>query len=250
MEAAMRMCWSRAGYMEHGTLWGHGAYLGPDYSAEYLQRLAEIARDTLARERYGHGYAELDPGTATSIDGAVRRLLKENRYDPGTGELRFTAAEAAAWVTQKEEWAQYFSGDTPAPGLPSFLLQTLAGGALAHYRVESGASYGIDLARIFPYNVLRTFHLQLAVFWIATAWVAGGLFLARVGAGIFGFLIDLPIVSYFEVGTALTSNHGHAALFGVFGMLALAVLSSACARWPKTRPGRAPSAGSRSASGD
>jgi nitric oxide reductase subunit B len=45
-----------------------------------------------------------------------------------------------------------------------------------------------------------------------------------VGAGVFGFLINLPIVSYFEVGTALTSNHGHAALFGVFGMLALAVL--------------------------
>ena len=45
-----------------------------------------------------------------------------------------------------------------------------------------------------------------------------------VGAGVFGFLINLPIVSYFEIGTALTSNHGHAALFGVFGMLALAVL--------------------------
>ena len=35
------------GLMEHGTLWGHGAYLGPDYSAEYLHRMAEIARDTL-----------------------------------------------------------------------------------------------------------------------------------------------------------------------------------------------------------
>jgi nitric oxide reductase subunit B len=45
-----------------------------------------------------------------------------------------------------------------------------------------------------------------------------------VGAGIFGFLINLPIVSFFEVGTTLTPNHGHAALFGVFGMLALAVL--------------------------
>ena len=45
-----------------------------------------------------------------------------------------------------------------------------------------------------------------------------------VGAGIFGFLINLPIVSYFEVGTTLTANHGHAAMFGVFGMLALAVL--------------------------
>ena len=30
------------GLMEHGTLWGHGAYLGPDYSAEYLHRLGEI----------------------------------------------------------------------------------------------------------------------------------------------------------------------------------------------------------------
>jgi nitric oxide reductase subunit B len=45
-----------------------------------------------------------------------------------------------------------------------------------------------------------------------------------VGAGVFGFLINLPIVSYFEVGTTLTANHGHAAMFGVFGMLALAVL--------------------------
>jgi nitric oxide reductase subunit B len=45
-----------------------------------------------------------------------------------------------------------------------------------------------------------------------------------VGAGIFGFLINMPIVSYYEVGTMLTPNHGHAALMGVFGMLGLALL--------------------------
>lgn len=45
-----------------------------------------------------------------------------------------------------------------------------------------------------------------------------------IGAGIFGFLINTPIVSYFEIGTTLTANHAHAAMFGVFGMLALAVL--------------------------
>jgi nitric oxide reductase subunit B len=44
-----------------------------------------------------------------------------------------------------------------------------------------------------------------------------------VGAGVFGFLINLPIVSYFEVGTVLTPNHGHAAMMGVFGMLAIAL---------------------------
>jgi len=45
-----------------------------------------------------------------------------------------------------------------------------------------------------------------------------------VGAGIFGFLINLPIVSYFEVGTILTPNHGHAAMMGVFGMLGIALM--------------------------
>jgi len=45
-----------------------------------------------------------------------------------------------------------------------------------------------------------------------------------VGAGVFGFLINLPIVSYFEVGTILTPNHGHSAMMGVFGMLAISLL--------------------------
>ena len=45
-----------------------------------------------------------------------------------------------------------------------------------------------------------------------------------IGAGIFGFLINLPIVSYFEVGTLLTPNHGHAAMMGVFGMLGVALM--------------------------
>jgi nitric oxide reductase subunit B len=62
------------------------------------------------------------------------------------------------------------------------------------------------------------------------------LFLAAVGfwnflgAGIFGFLINLPIVSYYEIGTALTANHGHAAMMGVYGMLAVG-LALFCLRY-------------------
>ncbi len=51
-----------------------------------------------------------------------------------------------------------------------------------------------------------------------------------VGAGIFGFLINLPIVSYFEVGTILTPNHGHAAMMGVFGLLGVAFMVFALRR--------------------
>src|SRR5262249_10136139 len=45
--------------MEHGSLWGHGAYLGPDYSATYLHRATEITRDTMAQARHGKRYADL-----------------------------------------------------------------------------------------------------------------------------------------------------------------------------------------------
>jgi nitric oxide reductase subunit B len=51
-----------------------------------------------------------------------------------------------------------------------------------------------------------------------------------LGAGVFGFLINLPVVSYYEIGTALTANHAHAAMMGVYGMLALA-LAMFCLRY-------------------
>ena len=84
-----------------------------------------------------------------------------------------------------------------------FLLQSALGGALAHYRVDPGSFYGIDLAQLLPYNLARTWHLQLAIFWIATAWVGGGLFLAPwVGgrepkgqkAGVYALLGALVVV--------------------------------------------------------
>ena len=51
-----------------------------------------------------------------------------------------------------------------------------------------------------------------------------------LGAGVFGFLINLPIVSYYEIGTALTANHGHAAMMGFYGMLAIG-LAMFCLRY-------------------
>ena len=60
-----------------------------------------------------------------------------------------------------------------------------------------------------------------------------------VGAGVFGFLINMPIASYYEVGTTLTVNHGHAAFVGVFGMLGVGLMAyvareiTADALWPR-----------------
>ena len=56
-------------------------------------------------------------------------------------------------------------------------------------------------------------------YWAVMFLIAVG-FWNFLGAGVFGFLINLPIVSYYEIGTGLTANHAHTAMMGVYGMLA------------------------------
>jgi nitric oxide reductase subunit B len=64
-----------------------------------------------------------------------------------------------------------------------FLLQTLVGAASEHYRADLASFFGIDLAQVFPYNLMRTWHVQLAIFWVATSFLAAGIFLAPMIAG-------------------------------------------------------------------
>ncbi len=64
-----------------------------------------------------------------------------------------------------------------------FGLQILLGGITAHYAVEGQDFYGIPLSEILPYSVTRTWHTQLAVFWIATVWLGTGLFIAPALTG-------------------------------------------------------------------
>ena len=62
-------------------------------------------------------------------------------------------------------------------------LQILLGAVTAHYAVEGHEFYGIPIADIAPYALTRTWHVQLAVLWIATAWLGAGLYLAPMIAG-------------------------------------------------------------------
>lgn len=287
------------GLMEHGTLWGHGAYLGPDYSASYLHREAEITRDALASRRFGKETAQLLEEERAAVLSEVVTTLKANHYDESAKTLTYSPGEVASFMAQQGEWADYFEkgapgqpahfikhaeeirsltaylawaswatranrpgrsysytnnwpyeplvGNGPTPqiilwsavslvfllgglglilflfgkfdylgwkGDPSdrlahfaaakagaltpsqkvtalyflvvallFLLQVFLGGALAHYRVEPEGFYGFNLADLLPYNLARSWHIQLTIFWIATAWVGGGLFLAPVLGG-------------------------------------------------------------------
>lgn len=279
--------------MEHGTLWGHGAYLGPDYSASHLHEQTLTMQKLLAQKIYDKPFDKLNAFEQGAVSQEIPKILKHNRYDSHTDTLVFTDEEAKAYEHSLEVWKNYFTTGE-APGLPKnyisnpedlnaltsffawaawaavtnrpgeeftytnnfpydplagnypsadaylwsamslvfllgvtglilfivskfglgwggsiknrhicetsltlpplttsqrsmgkyfvivallFLVQSLAGGALAHYRVES-TFYGLPIMDYVPYNLLRTWHLQLAIFWVATAWVAGGLFIA------------------------------------------------------------------------
>ncbi len=90
-------------------------------------------------------------------------------------EEAFPAPKAipAAPATASQRWsAIYF-----AVAMALFLVQIGMGILTAHDAVEGNGLYGLDLSRILPYAASRTWHLQLAVFWIATCWLATGLYL-------------------------------------------------------------------------
>ena len=64
-----------------------------------------------------------------------------------------------------------------------FLTQILLGAITAHYQVEGQEAYGFQLANVLPYSLSRTWHTQLAVLWIATAWLGMGLYIGPAISG-------------------------------------------------------------------
>ena len=62
-------------------------------------------------------------------------------------------------------------------------VQILMGALTAHYGVEGQGFYGFPLDKFLPYAITRTWHLQLAIFWIATSWLATGLYVGPAVSG-------------------------------------------------------------------
>jgi len=83
--------------------------------------------------------------------------------------------------------------------------------------------FGLVVRGLMEYRSIQERGGQFSYRW-PMYFVVASSFWNFLGAGVFGFLINLPIVNYFEHGTYLTVNHGHGALFGVYGMLSIALL--------------------------
>jgi nitric oxide reductase subunit B len=104
-------------------------------------------------------------------------------------------------------------------GGPSFWL----GVGAVFSSLEPVPLFGLVVRGLMEYRSVRERGESFPYKWPMYFLVASS-FWNFVGAGLFGFLINLPIVNYYEHGTYLTLNHAHGALFGVYGMLSIALL--------------------------
>ncbi len=95
----------RNGLMEYGSIFGHGAYLGPDFTADYLHRAA-----LMAIEHYGGASSE-------SAKQLTITDFKTNRYDATTGVLHYSAAQAEAFEKLVHFYADFFGSPTTKYGL-------------------------------------------------------------------------------------------------------------------------------------
>ncbi|HXR51901.1 MAG TPA: nitric-oxide reductase large subunit, partial [Steroidobacteraceae bacterium] len=321
--------WQSIGGMQQGSIWGHGSYVAPDWSADWLHREAMARLDQIAGSEGVPTYARLPSADQARARAVLQGEMRANTYDPDTRvvtvtderamaialvgahfsalfegsspearSLRkdyafplnavLTARESAdlnafffwtAWaavtsrpgetITYTSNWPhEPLVGNTPSGAVfmwtfisiflllgsigalvwyyakefdvwrrdgepeagfarqdfmatmvltPSmrvtagfflvvgllFVGQVLLGIVTAHYAVEGQGLYGLPLAEYFPYSLTRTWHTQLAVLWIATAWLGTGLFVAPLlggreprfqAAGVWFLLVSLVVI--------------------------------------------------------
>ena len=96
------------------------------------------------------------------------RSRQEEILKPMEDPLMNQTVTPSMWAVKKYFWVVNLL----------ILAQVLLGVITAHYGVEGGGFYGLDITGILPYSITRTWHVQLAIFWIATAWLATGLYIA------------------------------------------------------------------------
>jgi nitric oxide reductase subunit B len=299
-----RTVWQSIGGQQLGSIWGHGALVAPDWSADWLHRETEAWLSLLAQRQFGQPFDSLSAGEQAKLKAELQPILRANNFDPKTGILTVSDDRAQAMQTVTDHYESVFSadpagaalretyamkdatvdtaehrrqmstfffwtswaavtqrpgqsvsytnnwpfdptaGNTASPSLflwtvfsilfmiagigllawhyavyhgkegpltppakdplqglvltPSmkatakyfwlvlalFLVQILLGATTAHFQVEGQNLYGLKLAEILPYSLTRTWHTQLAVLWIATAWLATGLYIAPAISGV------------------------------------------------------------------
>ena len=110
--------WQSMGGMQQGSIWGHGSYVAPDWSADWLHREALAMLNILAVERQSD-YRQLDSDAQESLKIPLRAELRNNTYDESTGTLTVSSRRARAIGEVKAHYVGLF-GDEASDELALF----------------------------------------------------------------------------------------------------------------------------------
>ena len=100
-----------------GSVWGHGAYQAPDWSADWLHREAIALRDFLALEKNGSSFSELPSGMQAQVLGEVKNEMRTNGFDEKTGTLTISPNRAAAIRLVAAHYVDLFGDESELDGL-------------------------------------------------------------------------------------------------------------------------------------
>jgi nitric oxide reductase subunit B len=96
-----------------GSVWGHGSYVAPDWTADWLHRESVALLDLWAERETGRKYADLDPPQQASFQARLQAEMRANTYDPSTGTVTISDDRARALATVADHYDRLF-GDDPA----------------------------------------------------------------------------------------------------------------------------------------
>lgn len=89
--------WQSTGGQEIGTIWGHGAYVAPDWSADYLHRQSETVLNRWARQQGFANYPSMPAESRAALQGRLTEITRRNTYDAGSDSIVLDADRAAAF---------------------------------------------------------------------------------------------------------------------------------------------------------
>ncbi|MBB1471991.1 nitric-oxide reductase large subunit [Luteimonas sp. MC1782] len=112
-----RQVWQSIGGMQLGSIWGHGGYVAPDWSADWLHREAVGVLDLWTREAGGTSWAELPAVERTSLQGRLQESIRRNTYDAATGTITLDADRVSAIAEVAAHYVSLFGNDPATAGL-------------------------------------------------------------------------------------------------------------------------------------
>lgn len=99
------------GGQQLGSIWGHGALVAPDWSADWLHREAEARLDAAATAQGAQSYAAMEPHDQAALQARMEPAFRENGYNPQTGDLTISDDRAAAITLVSQHYDSLFSDD-------------------------------------------------------------------------------------------------------------------------------------------